>query len=271
MKRANAILLLVLVVLVAFPTGALAAPDPSSGTYVVQRGDTLASIAARTGTSVSALASANGIRNVNLIYVGQILVLPGRAGGTTSGTVSTSGSTVYVVKRGDTLGGIAARYGTSVAALMAANGITNPDRIYVGQRLVVRGSKGAATQPATRPAASSGRWIDINLSTQRLTAYQGSTPVFSTLVSTGVAGRRTPVGRFAIRTKIRAQTMSGPGYYLPNVPYVMYFAGANAIHGTYWHNNFGRPMSHGCVNLPTSAAAWVYNWASIGTPVVTHY
>jgi lipoprotein-anchoring transpeptidase ErfK/SrfK len=65
--------------------------------------------------------------------------------------------------------------------------------------------------------------------------------------------------------------MSGPGYWLPNVPYVMYFFGAYAIHGTYWHNNFGRPMSHGCINLSTPAAAWLFSWASIGTPVVTHW
>jgi lipoprotein-anchoring transpeptidase ErfK/SrfK len=108
------------------------------------------------------------------------------------------------------------------------------------------------------------------LSEQRLTAYQGDTAVFSSLVSTGVAGRRTPVGNFAVRTKVRAQTMSGPGYNLPNVQWVMYFAGENAIHGTYWHKNFGHPMSHGCVNLPTAEAGWLYKWASIGTPVVTH-
>jgi lipoprotein-anchoring transpeptidase ErfK/SrfK len=228
------------------------------------------------GVSMSALAQANGIRNANLIYVGQVLVVPGKSGSVTSkqSTKTTSVGSVYVVRSGDTLASIAARYGTSVSALMAANGIRNPNRIYVGQRLYVKG-RAPATKPGTSTspvaAPTGGRWIDINLSTQRLTAYQGKTVVFSTLVSTGVAGRRTPVGRFAVRTKLRAQTMSGPGYYLPNVPYVMYFAGANAIHGTYWHKNFGHPMSHGCVNLPTSAAGWLYKWASIGTPVVTHY
>jgi LysM repeat protein len=264
---------LLVVILVGVPASASAAPD--TGSYVVQRGDTLASIAARSGVSMSALAKANGIRNANLIYVGQILVVPGRSGSsgaTTSKPVSVG--SVYVVRRGDTLGSIAARHGTSVSALMAANGIRNPDQIYVGQRLVIGGGASGTkpgTSPKPVPAPTGGRWIDINLSSQRLTAYQGKTAVFSTLVSSGVAGRRTPVGRYAVRTKLRAQTMSGPGYYLPNVPYVMYFAGANAIHGTYWHNNFGHPMSHGCVNLPTSAAAWLYNWASIGTPVVTHY
>jgi len=266
-------ILLLAITLLAVPAGALAAPD--TGSYVVQRGDTLASIAARSGVPMASLARANGIRNANLIYVGQILVVPGKSGSAAAATSKAApGGSVYIVRRGDTLGNIAARYGTTVSALLAANGLRNPNVIYVGQRLVVRGG-GSGAKPGTssRPVAAptGGRWIDVNLSSQRLTAYQGKTAVFSTLVSTGVAGRRTPVGRFAVRTKLRAQTMSGPGYYLPNVPYVMYFAGANAIHGTYWHKNFGHPMSHGCVNLPTSAAAWLYSWASIGTPVVSHY
>lgn len=182
-------------------------------------------------------------------------------------------STVYVVQRGDTLARIAARYGVSISALAAANGIRNANLIYTGQRLVIPGKSAPASapKPGSAPAPVAGRWIDINLSAQRLTAYQGQTAVFSTLISSGVAGRRTPTGRFAVRTKISSQRMVGPGYNLPGVPWVMYFAGANAIHGTYWHNNFGRPMSHGCVNMRTADAQWLYNWSSIGTPVVVHY
>ena len=165
--------------------------------------------------------------------------------------------------------------GVSASALAAANGIRNPNLVYTGQRLTIPGGSTPATNPGARvnPAtgAVSGRWIDINLSQQRLTAYQGQSAVLSVLISSGVAGKRTPTGTFAVRTKVPSQTMSGPGYRLPGVPYVMYFAGANAIHGAYWHNNFGRPMSHGCVNMRTSEAAWLYNWASIGTPVKVHY
>jgi lipoprotein-anchoring transpeptidase ErfK/SrfK len=62
--------------------------------------------------------------------------------------------------------------------------------------------------------------------------------------------------------------MSGPGYYLPNVQWIMYFYSGYAIHGTYWHNNFGQPMSHGCVNLPNNEALWFYQWAPTGTPVL---
>ena len=61
--------------------------------------------------------------------------------------------------------------------------------------------------------------------------------------------------------------MSGPDYFLPAVPFTMYFYQGYGIHGTYWHNAFGRPMSHGCVNLPTPEAEWFFNWADVGTPV----
>ena len=63
----------------------------------------------------------------------------------------------------------------------------------------------------------------------------------------------------------------GYDYYLPNVPYVQYFYRDYAIHGTYWHNNFGTPMSHGCVNLTIPDSQWIFNWASNGTVVNVHY
>jgi lipoprotein-anchoring transpeptidase ErfK/SrfK len=75
--------------------------------------------------------------------------------------------------------------------------------------------------------------------------------------------------------RYESQTMDGRllgyDYYLENVPYVMYFYQDYALHGTYWHNNFGTPMSHGCVNLPTADAGWLFNWTSIGTLVNVHY
>ncbi len=265
--------------LVAFPRTSAAAPEPapSADGYVVKAGDTLNAIAARYGVSTSALARANGIRNINRIYVGQRLVIPGRSVSTAPATGSapaTATGGVYIVQRGDTLSRIAARYGTTVQALMSINNIANPDRIWVGQRIAIaKGAAGApaATKPSTSTGAMSGRWIDVNLSQQRLTAYQGNTPVFSTLISGGLPRTPTVVGRFRIQTKLTSTRMSGPGYDLPGVPYTMYFYKGYAIHGTYWHNNFGRPMSHGCINMRTPDAAWLFNWASIGTLVVTHY
>jgi lipoprotein-anchoring transpeptidase ErfK/SrfK len=118
---------------------------------------------------------------------------------------------------------------------------------------------------------SNVHWIDIDLTQQTLTAYAGETPVRTMLVSTGLPRTPTPVGRYQIQTKLRYDDMSGPGYYLPAVPYVMYFYGGYGLHGTYWHTNFGHPMSHGCVNLPTSEAEWLFYWAAVGTPVNVHW
>jgi LysM repeat protein len=264
------------------PGAATSAPASSGGgTYVVQRGDTLAKIAARYGVSMSAIASANGLSNTNFVWVGQRLVIPGastksQAGGGSSVPVMPGGT--YVVQRGDTLAKIAARYGTTINALMSLNGLTNANRIYVGQRLRLSGaaskSKAPAAgggAPAVAPRATGERWIDVNLSRQRLTAYQGQKPVFSAAVSTGLARTPTVVGTFKVYVKLTSTRMIGPGYNLPNVPYTMYFYSGYAIHGTYWHNNFGHPMSHGCINMRTEDAAWVFNFASVGTRVVTHY
>ncbi|MDW8053097.1 MAG: L,D-transpeptidase [Anaerolineae bacterium] len=127
-----------------------------------------------------------------------------------------------------------------------------------------------ARTPAIAEAQQSRkRWIQVLLRQQRLIAWEGNRMVRSIAVSTGRARTPTPRGRFRIYRKYPKLRMRGPGYDLPNVPYVMFFrAGGYAIHGAYWHNNFGRPMSHGCINLPIGEAAWLYRWAPIGTPVI---
>jgi lipoprotein-anchoring transpeptidase ErfK/SrfK len=123
---------------------------------------------------------------------------------------------------------------------------------------------------ANPTGSSSERWIDVDLTHQELVAYEGDTPVYRVIVSTGLPDTPTVTGQYRIYVKYPAQTMSGPGYYLPDVPYVMYFYQGYGIHGTYWHNNFGHPMSHGCVNTPTPDAQWLYNWAAVGTLVNVH-
>ncbi|MFQ6014778.1 MAG: LysM peptidoglycan-binding domain-containing protein [Anaerolineae bacterium] len=265
--------------------GTAATSSGSPAVHIVARGQNLQSIANRYGTSVSAIMRANGLRNANLIYVGQRLTIPGR------GREANSSPRVHVVRRGETLYQIAVRYGVSMTAIVQANGLRSANRIYAGQRLTIPASgqgSGASSTPASAPSASptaapasppsppkstaSGKkWIDVNISTQTLTAYQGQTSVYTARVSTGVARYPTVTGRFAIYHKLRSQTMRGPGYYLPNVPHVMYFYRGYALHGTYWHNNFGRPMSHGCINLSKADAKWLFDWSSLGTPVVTHY
>ena len=130
------------------------------------------------------------------------------------------------------------------------------------------------TEPYYNPGASEplgDKWIDINLSQQMLYAFEGETLVGSFLVSTGLPDTPTVTGTYHVWVKLLYDDMAGPGYYLPNVPYVMYFYRGYGIHGTYWHNNFGYPMSHGCVNMETSQAGWLFDWAFVGIPVYIHY
>jgi len=120
--------------------------------------------------------------------------------------------------------------------------------------------------------ASGEKHIYVDLATQTLYAYQGKTLYMKTFISSGRWGR-TPTGDFTIWSKLRSTRMtggSGDDYYdLPNVPYVMFFensqvAGAAgfSLHGTYWHNNFGHTMSHGCVNMRITDAEKIYNWVN---------
>jgi lipoprotein-anchoring transpeptidase ErfK/SrfK len=185
----------------------------------------------------------------------------------------------YLVKGGDTLADIAWSLGVSAGDLGRANGITNFNSIYPGEVLTIPGQSAENTRSvdsaeqdyAESRSTGGGKWIDVNLDEQTLSAYRGDSLVFSTLVSTGVEGHNTPTGEFAIQYMLEWDDMAGDDYYLPDVPNVMYFADYLAIHGTYWHSNFGYPMSHGCINLSIPDSAWLYDWARIGTPVVIHY
>ena len=281
--------------------------------YIVQAGDTLSGIAAHYGISMYDLAAANHLSVMSYIYTGQTLRVPQSSKtpapaptivvATTLATstvaptatpippskIATATGSSYTIQNGDTLSTIATRFNVPVSALVQANHIIDPSLIVGGQTLVIPGlSQGGGPAPAnttappvatTAPAQAqppvqsvgNGKWIDVDLTREKLTAYEGSTVVYTSLVSTGISIHPTVVGTYNIYVKYNSQLMTGPGYYLPNVPYVMYFYEAYAIHGTYWHNNFGHPMSHGCVNLPTPAAQWMYSWASIGTPVKIHY
>jgi len=115
------------------------------------------------------------------------------------------------------------------------------------------------------------RWIEINLTTQRLIAWEGNRSVYGILVSTGRDETPTFPGVFTIQQKRPVDRMVGEDYDVPDVPFVMYYHSGYAIHGAYWHHNFGTQMSHGCTNVAVDHAEWLFNWASIGTPVVIHY
>ncbi|WP_182353415.1 LysM peptidoglycan-binding domain-containing protein [Flaviflexus huanghaiensis] len=141
-------------------TPAPATATAATGTYTVQRGDTLSGIAARNGTTVTALVAANGLRNANVIYPGQVLTLGGTSApapkpaapapkpATPAPAAPTAATGTYTVQRGDTLSGIAARNGTTVAALVSANGLRNANVIYPGQVLTLGGTSAPAPKPA---------------------------------------------------------------------------------------------------------------------------
>ncbi len=178
-------------------------------------------------------------------------------------------TTTHIVEAGQELGLIAKLYDVSIGDIVALNGISNPDLLYVGQELTIPAAgvytPSAADAPA--PPTTSGKAIVVSTENQRIYAYENGQLVHSTLASTGLPATPTVQGDFSILRKYTATDMSGPDYFLPAVPYTMYFYQGYGIHGTYWHNAFGRPMSHGCVNLPTPEAEWFFNWADVGTPV----
>lgn len=113
----------------------------------------------------------------------------------------------------------------------------------------------------------SGNWIEVTLSTQTLCFHEtnGQTPCFK--ISSGLPWTPTPTGEFKVWNKTPIQVMKGPGYYLPNVRYVMYFYYGYGTHEAWWHNNFGNPMSHGCINMKAEDAKYIYDRSEVGTLV----
>ena len=309
---------LVMVLLLAPADAALA--QGGTVTHLVSPGENLYRISLRYGVSVQALMQANGLAKASSLRAGQRLIIP-----TSSSTGSLAlaaipppdvpedpavqeGATTHSVAVGENLYRISLNYGVNVQALAWANGLNNPNLLYVGQRLVIPNRQDAsasptptpqpetvvvttsipqlettisltetalvtetaaslATQPELAASSSISKEIVVVLNEQKVYAYQDGQVVHSSLASTGIARYPTPVGQYHIYTKYISTLMRGPGYYLPNVPYTMYFYGSYGLHGTYWHKNFGHPMSHGCVNLPTEEARWFYEWAPVGTLV----
>jgi hypothetical protein len=130
-------------------------------------------------------------------------------------------------------------------------------------------------------ASGNRKWIDVSILHQSLVAYVGTRPVYATLVSTGADGLGDPKtthstiqGAFLIHTKHVSITMdgdeAGDEFDLRDVPFVQYFTEGFALHGAYWHDDFGTPRSHGCVNLAPLDAAWLFNWTDPDVPEGWH-
>lgn len=133
------------------------------------------------------------------------------------------------------------------------------------------------THVASAQIITDKKLITVDIAKQMLYAWESGKIVHQTPVSTGMKLTPTVRGSFKIRTKVPKQDMRGPSpykqyyltgkYFIKDVPHVMYFYQAYAFHGAYWHNNFGRPASHGCVNMPLASAEWLFNWAEVSTQV----
>lgn len=249
--------------------------------YTVPFGQSLAQIARNFGMSIGEIARLNDITNPDLIYAGQRLMVTRTPGGSAPNAPAArdprlpTNTVTHIVQSGENLASIAERYGISWLQIAQANNIYDANLVNVGEELLIPGGSVLAgaefsfvTAPAAPPARIGiGKEIIVDLSDQRTYAYEDGKLVRNILSSTGLPATPTVQGSFRIQRKYVAQTMTGPGYYLPDVPYVMYFYAGYALHGTFWHNNFGQQMSHGCVNLPTPEAGWFYDWTEIGTPV----
>lgn len=137
---------------------------------------------------------------------------------------------------------------------------TLPPKLADGDSTTVLGSHTAAD--------GAEKWIDVSLSEQKLRAYEGNRLIYEFPISSGRPGYDTVKGDFRVWRKVRDQAYRGGSrergdyYYLPNVPYSLFFHQGYAIHGAYWHNDFGiKRRSSGCINLRISDAEQVYNWA----------
>jgi len=127
------------------------------------------------------------------------------------------------------------------------------------------------------PILTNEKLITVDLGAQKLTAWQDGKIKHETKVSSGMRLTPTVKGSFKVWLKVPMQDMRGPSpykdiyptgrYLVKNVPHVLYFHQGYAIHGAYWHNNFGRVASHGCVNVPLASAEILYNFADVGTRI----
>ena len=266
-------------VLVAVLAGALPASaeeiQADGVVHVVRSGETLATIAARYGTSASAIARANGLANADLIRVGQRLAIPGRGSSSNTAPKPSAPRGVYVVKKGDTLNGIARKLGISATALARANGISDPNRIYPGQRLAMPGSSGAA--PALPSYSGKASKFVASISQQRCWLYQGGAVIAKWACSTGRRGAATRPGTYKVQSKLGKAWGSSWNFWMPYWLGI-YDVGAyeNGIHGLpvlwdtgekLWTGLVGQPATFGCAMLDDEDAARLFDLAYLGMPV----
>ncbi|MEL6940538.1 MAG: L,D-transpeptidase [Cyanobacteria bacterium J06598_1] len=158
-----------------------------------------------------------------------------------------------------------AAYSATLATLALGTTLTMD-----GEQPAFAASPHEASSRIAQLKTSTHRWIEVNLNNQQVMAWEGNRMVYNAPVSSGIEEHPTREGSFAIQSMHITASMRGEDYDLSDVPYTMYYSGHYALHGTYWHQNFGQPTSHGCINLSLEAANWLFSWAHVGTPVVIH-
>ena len=282
------------------PLSQAGAANENSGSiqyYTVRPGDSLSGLAARYGISMTRLMSMNGLTATRWLYVGQVLKVPGAPGSSGQPAPSPPAlqpappapalqsapverperpqTVIHLVQPGEFLSSIAERYGIDPAVLARVNGLGSPNLLREGQALRIPSDDALELindlyprlDPVRYPTFTE-RWVEIDLSEQLVVAYEGTIPVKVFVISSGVGNTPTVTGTFRIWAKVAMQDMQGGNlaagnyYHLKDVRNVQYFYKSYGLHGTYWHDNFGSPMSRGCVNMTEEDAEWLFDWTS---------
>ena len=259
--------------------------------YTVRPGDSLIRLARSHGISAARLMSINGLTSARWLYVGQVLLLPGAPATAPQPAQPVPAllpsppeaalqpgrtqSVNHTVHAGQSVSKVAEQYGVSPAAIARLNGLTIHSVLEVGQTLRIPSEDALelieSMYPRLDPVqypSSTERWVEVDLSEQLAIAYEGTNPIKAFVISTGVGNSPTVTGTFRIWAKIAMQDMSGGSraagnyYHLKDVPNVQFFYRGFGFHGTYWHSNFGTPMSRGCVNMTKEDAKWLFEWTS---------
>lgn len=136
--------------------------------------------------------------------------------------------------------------------------------LRIGEGQWIDGRQVGVARARARPASigAQERWVGVSLAEQTLVAYEGDRPLYATLIASGLPATPTVQGIFRTWKRLPTGKMSGPGYYLEDITWTCYFHGGYALHTAYWHDDFGWPHSHGCVNLSPYDAWWVYQWSA---------
>ena len=275
--------------------GETVAPEPQNAEgyqlYTVQPGDTLFLLAGKHGISLTRLMSINGFSSEEWLSLGQELLVPRApvpalqpahpvtglqpAPPVTGMQPGGTRLAVHTVQTGESLSDIADRYGVNPGALARLNDLQNNSTLEPGRVLRIPTENAlelleGMSQRLDRAfyPTLTERWVEVDLNQQMAIAYEGVRPVRAFVISSGVGDSPTVTGTYRIWVKIAMQDMrggnraAGTAYHVTEVKNVQYFHEDYAFHGTYWHSNFGTPMSRGCINMTEEDAEWLFDWAS---------